>query len=311
MRPEGSVTVLPGGSAVGSLAAWNPGGPWDLEAPFQLLERRALDPSLGLALLRVEGGVPLPLAPAPPRAGTELAAGSGFGDRQVFQPCLVTERLSDGFFLFRGNILPSSVGAPLVNRRAELVGVVLGRPEGYPGHDYNLAADSSILLEWSEQGRVTSRPGPGWIRTASALVARDITPIPLQRGGRANPRVVPGTALGIFRIGNSRQEVQGFLGTGVSGTQGRAFETLSYPVHKLEFTVLGDRVVAITTTDSFYSTSKGVRVGTRWSQVRRTAEFAEVLLGPLPGTGQRALAPGLEVELDWEGRIQKMRVTPR
>lgn len=310
--PLGSVTALPGGLAVASRSAVESaraGGV--LEGLFQLLQRAGDDPDRDLALFRTDGRGALPLSPEPPRAGTELAAAPGFLAQGTFQTCMVTERLPDGLFLFRGPNLPASAGGALVNRRGELAGIVLGKPPGYPGHDYVLAADTSVLLELQEPNRERIAAGVAPWHGVPALLARDVRPVPFIAPARSNARIVPGVALGNYRIGTSRADLERVLGVGQSRSTGAGFETLAYPVYHLEFTLLQDRVVAVATTDPFYATSRGVSVGTPWNEVRPGAELEEARLGRLPGGRQLAVAPGLELEIDTRGRVQRLLVTPR
>jgi hypothetical protein len=310
-QPRGSVTALPGGRAVASLHLLEEMGTDQIHSPFGPMHEVAHDPGLGLAVLEMGGARALPLAGTPPRAGTELAAAPGFGSPGAFQPCVVIERLPGGLFLFRGNSLETSVGGPLVNRRRELAGVVLGRHPGYPGHDYMLAADASVLQELAlADPERPGREGPA-LEEVARLLLRDVRTAPMEPQTRPKNRILPGTALGRFRLGVSREDLLASLGPGHSQALEGGFEHLSYPVYRLEFALLQQRVVSIATTDPFFATSTGMGVGTPWEQARPGRELAGAARGPLPGGGQRVIAPGLEVEIGPDGMIRQMRVTPR
>lgn len=310
-QPRGSVTALPGGRAVASLHLLEEMGTDQIHSPFGPMHEVAHDPGLGLAVLEMGGARALPLASTPPRAGTELAAAPGFGSPGAFQPCVVIERLPGGLFLFRGNSLETSVGGPLVNRRRELAGVVLGRHPGYPGHDYMLAADASVLQELAlADPERPGREGPA-LEEVVRLLLRDVRSAPMEPQTRPKNRILPGTALGRFRLGVSREDLLASLGPGHSQVLEGGFEHLSYPVYRLEFALLQHRVVSIATTDPFFATSTGMGVGTPWEQARPGRELAGAARGPLPGGGQRVIAPGLDVEIGPDGMIRQMRVTPR
>ncbi len=310
-QPLGSLTALPGGLAVAPLHLLEQMGTDQIRWPFGPLQFVSHDPGLGLALLEMGGARALPLASTPPRAGTELAAAPGFGSPGVFQACVVTERLPGGLFLFRGNSLETSVGGPLVNRRRELAGVVLGRHPGYPGHDYTLAADASQLLELAQADpERPGREGPA-LEEVTRILLRDVRVVPMEPHARPRNRILPGTAMGRFRLGVTREDLLAAMGPGHSQVFEGGFELLSYPVYRLEFTLLQQRVVSIATTDPFFGTSTGMGVETPWEQARPGRELAGAARGHLPGGGQRVIAPGLEVEIGPDGRIHRMRVTPR
>lgn len=309
--PVGSATALDGGRQVTTLSALQQsqrgfGGGLALGAPL------ATDLQTGLVLLSGAGSVGLPLAPAAPTAGDQLAAGPGF-PTPVHQPCVVAERLPGGLFLFRGLTLPSSAGAPLVNGRGELVGIVLGKPSGFPGNDYGLAADTSVVLALLESaGRPPrAQAGDPLGRVAEGLLLRDVPEVDWETPTRSQARVVPGVALGNYRLGVRRDALVKALGPGESRGTGRIAETLAYPVYRLEFTLLAGRVVAISTTNAFYATSTGVGVGTRWAEARRGPEFAGALTGTAPGGRAVVVGAGLELEVGPRGEVQRLLVTPR
>lgn len=310
-RPAGTLTALPGGLAVAPLQVLETMPPDQLHSPFGPLDFVAAEPELGLALLRADGARALPPAGVPARAGTELAAAPGFGSPGFFQPCVVTERLPEGLFLFRGNAPPTAAGGPLINRRRELAGVVLGSHPGYPGHDYVLAVEPWKLNELAQADPERPTRGNPALLEVARLLLRDVSPVPMEPQSRPGNRILPGTALGRFRLGNSREEVLKALGAGQSQLFEDGFEQLSYPVYRLEFTLLQQRVVSIATTDPYFGTSTGLGVGTSWEHARPGRELAGTIPGPVPGGGQRAVAPGLEVEIGPDGKVQRMRVTPR
>lgn len=310
-HPRGSFTALPGGMAVAPLHLLEDMNTGQIHSPFGPMHHIAHDPDLGLAVFEMDRARTLPLASIPPRAGTELAAPAGFGSPGTFQPCVIIERLPSGLFLFRGNSLETSVGGPLVNRRQELVGVVLGRHPGYPGHDYMLAADASLLQALNQADpELPGRKGPV-LEEVVRLLLRDVRSTPMEPQTRPRNRILPGTALGRFRLGVSREDLLAFLGPGHSRVLEGGFEHLSYPVYRLEFVLLQQRLVSIATTDPFFATSTGVGVGTPWEQARPGRELAGATRGPLPGGGQRVIAPGLELEVSPDGMVRHVRVTPR
>lgn len=313
--PVGSATAIGNGYMVTSLAALRGGGGLSFAGNYGVGDPVAADPQSGLALLMGAGNLGLALASAAPTAGQELAAGPGFRSGG-YQPCVVTERLPGGLFLFRGLTLPGSPGAPLVDAHGEVAGIVLGKAQGYPGNDYGVAADTSLvlaLLQESEGGgeRPRGRARDVASQQAARLMLRDVPVVEWDPGGRSNARVVPGAALGNYRLGVERSALVQALGAGVSRLVGDDFEVLTYRVYRLEFTLLAGRVVAISTTDPFYGTSTGVGVGTAWAEARLGPEFAQALLGEAPGGRTAVVGAGLELEVSPRGEVQRLTVTPR
>lgn len=312
--PVGSATAVGNGYMVTTLGALRGGGGLSFAGNYGVGDPVAADPQSGLALLMGAGNLGLALAPAAPSAGQELAAGPGFRSGG-YQPCVVTERLPGGLFLYRGLTLPGSQGAPLVNAHGEVVGIVLGKAQGYPGNDYGIAADTSLVLALLQESEGGGRPRGGARDVASQqaarLMLRDVPAVAWDPGTRSNARVVPGAALGNYRLGVERSSLVQALGTGVSRAVGDDFELLTYRVYRLEFTLLSGRVVAISTTDPFYGTSTGVGVGTAWAEARRGPEFTEALLGEAPGGRTVVVGAGVELDVSPRGEVQRLTVTPR
>ena len=70
-----------------------------------------------------------------------------------------------------------------------------------------------------------------------------------------------------------------------------------------------DRVVAIETTYSFYSTEKGLCVGTALDPIRLRREFDNYIKERYL-KGEVVLTPGLELELDDDVKVSKIVVVP-
>lgn len=311
--PVGSATAVGNGLMVTTLGALRQRGPLSFAGNYGVGDPVATDPQHGLALLMGAGNLGLALAPAAPVAGQELAAGPGFqsGD---FQRCVVSERLPGGLFLFRGLTLPGSTGAPMVNTRGEVVGIVLGKASGYPGNDYGIAADTSLvlaLLETRDEGPPRGPSADVVSQQVQRLMLRDVPAVDHERSARSNARVIPGTSLGNYRIGVERDALVKALGAGQSRWVGEDVESLAYRVYRLEFTLMAGRVVAISTTDPFYGTSTGIGVGTNWAEARPGPEFGEAVIGFAPGGRFVVVGAGLELDVGPRGEVQRLTVTPR
>ncbi|MGE0488351.1 MAG: serine protease [Vulcanimicrobiota bacterium] len=272
------------------------------------------DPTLDLALIQLPPGSyrAVPLAPEAPNRGERLAYHDA-NDSNSYH-ALSAQAMGPagpGFFHFRGVTRDGDAGSPLLNERGELVGIVLGRMGGFPGHCYSLAANSAGIYRMLRRANPDSGSNEDPVSTRTSEMLAEAVPMLMDRTrpSRSNAKVVPGKSLGNFTLGMSEKQLENELGPPDARTLSSGLRRLAYPANFLTFSLVGDRVVAIETTYSFYSTDKGLCVGTSLDSIRLRRDFDNYIKESYL-KGEVVLTPGLELELDEDVKVSKIVVVP-
>ncbi|MEW6278559.1 MAG: trypsin-like peptidase domain-containing protein, partial [Candidatus Eremiobacterota bacterium] len=272
-------------------------------SPLAVLEVAGFEGEL--VVLRVPaGGGGAPLAPEAPSQGEELAFAAGAGAPSAFQSALVLEPtpgIGEGTFRFQGAAYPTNAGSPLINSRGEVIGLVLGKPWAYPGSNFSIGVDTAALysaLQKARAGTLSPRP-PDPESFSQAVRASMLSSLPdpgdSQAAGRSNARIQAGRSMGNYPIGMSREELEREFGAGSVPSFPGGFRTVRVDPYPLEFTLLDDRVVAISTTDRFYATARGGGVGATLDVLQRDPAFSNRVVGVPPGGRRQVLiARGVE-----------------
>lgn len=283
-----------------------------------VLDILGYDPQYEIAVLSIGGGSrPAALAPEAPSVHEELALAPGVGlpaNLQMAEVLENTPTVGEGTFRFQGALYPSNAGSPLVNSRGEVIGMALGRPWAYPGQNYCIGVDNAVL--WSVLQKAKNRQlarTPGSPDTLSRAVrALMLSELPRPDGwsppSRANSKVMPGESLGMYQLGMSRQDLERAFGAGKVASFPGGFNTVQVDQYPLEFTMLDDRLVAITTTDRFYATGKGVGVGMDVSAAQADPDFQGAVNGYAPGGRRQLVGRGITLNFGSGGTADQLMV---
>ncbi|MCA9792310.1 MAG: trypsin-like peptidase domain-containing protein [Candidatus Eremiobacteraeota bacterium] len=272
------------------------------------------DPTLDLALIQLPPGSykAVPLAPEGPGRGERLAYHDA-NDSNSYHPleAQAMGAAGPGFFHFRGVTRDGDAGSPLLNERGELEGIVLGRMGGFPGHCFNLAVNSAGVYRMLRRANPDSGSNEDPVSARTAAMLSETVPMLMDRTrpSRSNAKVIPGKSLGNFTLGMTEKQLESELGPPEARTLASGLRRLDYPANFLTFSLVGDRVVAIETTYSFYSTEKGLCVGTALDPIRLRREFDNYIKERYL-KGEVVLTPGLELELDDDVKVSKIVVVP-
>ena len=277
-------------------------------------EIKAEDPDLDLALVQLGPGTypALPLCPEPPSVGETLLyrqAEELNGGR--FHRAQAVGSAGAGAIFFAAKSPASSQGSPLINRRGELVGIVLGGLRGYPGSNYNVAVDSAALARIVRTGTPgSSREGP-IIRLCAQTLMADVPALPgRSKPSRANNKIEPGVKLGNYLLGMTGEQLEKELGKPEKRELRSGVSIWEFPVQKLTFTLVAGRTVAIESDFNFFSTEKGTTVGTPLTKARLKREFPDYFITRTPKEG-RVLVPGLEIVIDEERKAVRFILVPK
>lgn len=276
------------------------------------------EPEYELAVLRIAPAPrPAPLAPEAPSASEVLALAPGVGLPSNLQTAEVLEStptVGEGTFRFQGAVYPGNTGSPLINSRGEVIGLVLGKPAAYPGQNYAIGVDTAVLwtvLQKANANQLSRYPGSGdtLSRSVRALMLSQLpSPGSWSAPSRANSRALPGESLGMYSIGMSREDLERAFGRGKVSSFPGGFNNVRVDQYPLEFTLLDDRVVAISTTDRFYATPKGVGVGMDTAAAHQDPSFADAVLGYGPGGRSQLVARGIGLNLGSGGNAESLMI---
>ncbi len=265
------------------------------------------------------------LASNAPSIGEQLATLSDPRYPNDYVTCTVSKNYPSHLFrLICPN--PSMVyGCPLINCYGELAGVLLDGCHSYRGHNYRVGADASILLAIAQERDLPNSKDYDLTVFSHSLIHNALTShnsssaLPTS-GLQRNTRAIPKKALGNFHMGMKRSEVELILGKGEVSAydlrglcldiDDRTFSYYVYPNYKLAFNYYNDRLVCAETTDTSYSTPRGLGVGTAYTQSSFEHELYKHYCQGWGDSGKVLIAiDGLEAELGNHGNVELLRVT--
>lgn len=271
------------------------------------------DEDLDLALVSITGSFDgLPLCPEAPDLGTDLY----FRNAKDFSPSNFHEArpmgsAGPGAFFFEGNAPYSASGSPLINRRGEVVGLILGRLRGYPGNNYNVAVDSAALARLLRVSTAATTSTDPVVRFCTRGLTSEVPEVVgRERPTRSNSKVIPGQTLGNYPLGLTEAQLTGELGTPERRQLNNGVTRLTFSAQKLTFTLVSGRTVAVETDYNFYNTEKGLSIGTFCDRSRLSREFGEFRESP-DRKGKIIMTPGLELDLDQEGKVTQFVLVPK
>lgn len=266
------------------------------------------DPDHDIAVVQLSGSqFPfIPISPDGPGAGEWFVTPNALDpNRNWQQQCLGS--VSGGVFRIRGASLYNSAGWPLINDRAEVVAVSIGKPYIFDMH--NSAAVSASGLA----SLLTSPGSNGVPRTCNdyfeSMFGGLRTTGDRTRPTTANNKAVPGEALGNYPLGMSRTQVVAELGSPSGQDQVGSLSRLAFPTHHLVAYLAKDQVVSWETDNTFYSYGRGISPGGTLDNGKFQSEFPGAIWYD-NGGHTLGLANGMEVECNG-GKITKLRVVVR
>jgi hypothetical protein len=264
-----------------------------------------------IALLRLPAGnwPAATLAPEAPDADKPLAFASARGAFTTVQRAKVLGSVAvAGEFRFAALLAPFDAGSVLVNPHGEVAALVLGKAAGFPGNANCLAADMSVLWPVLQHKDELSLQGDANLfnqQFRSALAAS----LPAADAGAApGTDVVPGLAVGLYRLGMATAALQKLVGTIEDPTplSEPGWSILRQPSAGLDFTLSDGRVVAVRTTNPQFTTRQGVGVGAVTVNIDLTA----FMQSETPGGDLWLLKPGLDLWANRDGKVTTMVVEP-
>ncbi len=266
------------------------------------------DPEHDVALVQLSGSgfQAIPLCPEAPATGSWLLTPNAYDPQRNWQQQVVST-LSNGGLRLRGAVNNLSAGWPLVNDRAEVVAISLGRPFLCDA-DISASSSASTLKALLEDQSST-----GAHRTCNELFEEMFKGLP-SIGSRARPttannRAVPGEAMGNYPLGLTRQQLVTELGSPEASDVNGPFARLAFPTHHLVAFMVHDQVVTLETDNLFYTYGRGVSPGALIDATKFQSEFPGAVFNESGGRGL-GLAVGFEVESS-NGKITKLRVVPK
>lgn len=271
----------------------------------QLLGR---DAEYGIALLALPPGnygPSIPLAPMPPARGEELLA---FGPSP--SRCLSTVvRAGVGFshagFLVEGYLGSGTWGTPLLNTRGELVGCNFSSLPDFPGSGVHLAADSAAIYRLL---RGYQNPDPGaYDGTLTEAYSRltSLAGETRDEDGTKRGRILARVGVSQFFIGMSRDEAGKWVSSPQRSSARDGVENWRSQAPPVELVFVNDRLVAVATDFTGFSTLTGLSMGARVDRQTLSRSFDRFLL-----VDGLALTPGLDIMLDREGKASQFVVRP-
>jgi hypothetical protein len=271
----------------------------------QLLVR---DAEYGIALIQLPPGnygPSIPLAPNPPARGEELLA---FGPSP--SRCLSTVvKAGVGFgqagFLVEGYLGSSTWGSPLLNDRGELAGCNFSSLPDFPGSGVHLAADSAAIYrllrgyDSQDASRYESTLSEAYARlTSLAGETRD-------EDGTKKGRILAKVGVSQFFIGMSTEEAGQWVSSPNRSSGKPGVENWRSQAPPLELVFVNDRLVAVATDFTGFSTLTGLSMGARVDRQTLSRSFERFLL-----VDGLALTPGLDILLDRDGKARQFVVRP-
>ena len=268
-------------------------------------------PECDVALLQLPpGGYSfIPLCPDSPRTGEWLISpNASEPSRQCQQQCCGA--LSGGTFRVRGAAFSGSAGAPLINDRAELVGIALGHPWLFSGNQQVAASANRLNRLVASAGK---EGGGGSARTCNDFFLEYLGSIAAitnrTRPTDSNAKVMAGDSMGNYPIGLTSSDLLAECGQPSHSDEQDGIQRLEFSTQRIVCLTARDRVVAIETDYSFFSAGRGLSVGSPADSSRFLSEYPGAMWVE---NGQHALgvAPGIELECQ-SGKISKIRVVPK
>ncbi len=306
----GGVIVRADGTALTCLSRLNPDSLSRVVTSRGVVSGRILqrDTEHDIALVQLSGAdFPyMPLSPDAPSAGAWMLTPNAYDPQRNWQQ-QVTSVLTGGALRIRGSVSNLSAGWPLINDRAEVVGVSIGRPFLFDAN-LSVAIGSSSLV-----GLLDGRAATGFHRTCNEVFEEMFKGLPSiasrARPTTANNKAVPGEAMGNYPLGMTRQQLTSELGAPGQQDGSGALARLTFPTHHLVAFLVHDQVVAFETDNTFYAYGRGISPGGNIDIAKFQSEFPGAVFNETGGRGV-GLAVGFEVESQ-NGKITKIRVVAK
>lgn len=271
----------------------------------QLLNR---DSEYGIALLQLAPGnygETFPLAPTPPVRGEELVAFGPSSSRCLSTVVRAGVGFSQAGFLVEGFLGSSTWGTPLFNSRGELVGCNFSSLPDFPGSGVHLAADSAAIYRLlrgynnSDAGAYDQTLQQAFSRVNSlAGESRD-------EDGAKRGRIMARIGVSQFFLGMSREEASQWVSSPRRSSGRDGVEIWLSQAPPMELVFVHDRLVAVATDFTGFSTVTGLSMGARIDHQTLSRTFDRFLL-----VDGLALTPGLDILLDREGKARQFVVRP-
>lgn len=299
-----------GGSALVSDSFLNDGSLnriW-VEGRIERAEVRYRDPEYGIAVISLPPGrygTGVPLAPVPPLRGEELLAFAPTSTRCLPVHVRAGASFGSAGFLVEGCLGPQTWGTPLFNDRGELIGCQFASLPDFPGSGVHLAADSAALYRVTRG--YTSSDTAAYERTRHEAYAR-LTSLAGENSGEAaakRGRILAKIGVSQFFIGMSPQEASRWINTPKRRTVSPGVENWVSPAPPMELVFVNERLVAVSTDFSGFSTETGLSMGARVDRGTLMRNFEKFFL-----VDGLALTPGLDILLDREGKARQFVVRP-
>lgn len=265
------------------------------------------DAEYGLALIQLPAGnyPTIPLSPDPPARGEELLAFGPTSSRAVS----TTVRAGVGFgqagYLVEGFLGNNTWGTPLLNDRGELVGCNFGSVPDFPGSGVHLAADSAAIYRLLRGYKNDS--DSAFQATLHSALARltSLAGETRDEDGVKKGRIMARVGVSQFFIGMSTSEAGKWVSSPTRSTGEPGVEIWDSKAPPMRIVFVNDRLVAVATDFTGFSTVTGLSMGARidTSTLRRTFERFLLVDG-------LALTPGLDILLDREGKATQFVVRP-
>ena len=299
-----------GGSALVSDSFLNDGSLnriW-VEGRLERAEVRYRDPEYGIAVISLPPGrygSGVPLAPVPPVRGEELLAFAPSATRCLPVHVRAGASFGSAGFLVEGCLSPQTWGSPLFNDRGELIGCQFASLPDFPGSGVHLAADSAAIYRVTRG--YSSSDTTAYDRTRNEAYAR-LTSLAGENSGEAGAkrgRILAKIGVSQFFIGMSPQEASRWINTPNRRTIAPGVENWVSPAPPMELVFVNERLVAVSTDFSGFSTETGLSMGARVDRGTLMRNFEKFFL-----VDGLALTPGLDILLDREGKARQFVVRP-
>lgn len=271
-------------------------------------ELLARDAEYGLALLQLPAGrygESIPLAPNPPVRGEELLAFAPSPSRCLPVTVRAGVEFAQAGFLVEGSLGSATWGTPLLNNRGELVGCQFSSLPDFPGSGVHLAADSAAIYRLL-RGYNNDRSGSAESTVAEALtrlssLARESN----AEEGTRKGRIMANVGVSQFYLGMSAEQAEQWVSSPRRSRGLPGMELWSSQAPPLELVFVHDRLVAVATDYTGFSTVTGLSMGARIDHQTLSRSFDRFLL-----TDGLALVPGLDILLDRQGKARQFVVRP-
>lgn len=268
----------------------------------------ARDPEYGLAVIALpvgRYGNGVPLAPNPPVRGEELLAFTPTSTTSV--PTIVRAGMAFGSagFLLEGVLGSHTWGTPLFNDRGELVGCQFSSLPHFPGSGVHLAADSSALYRVTRGYNSQNHAAFDQTRQEAYSRLTSLAGESKDENGVKKGRILAKIGVSQFFIGMSPTEAKRWITNPTRRTVATGVENWSNAAPPMELVFVNDRLVAVATDFTGFSTVTGLSMGARVDRSTLSRNFERFLL-----VDGLALTPGLDILLDREGKAKQFVVRP-